>query len=204
MNQDYDYLIKAVVIGDSGVGKSCLIMRYCDACYTDSYISTIGVDFKIRSFEFDGKTVKFQVWDTAGQERFRTITTSYYRGAHCIMFVFDITNRETFDNIKRIWYDEVKRIIGDKEISTILIGTKSDLEVKRAVSFTEATELAKNHGMKYIETSAKVEKNVDEAFLDLASSTVDRLKRKPLVPPNKIDHPIVIGRKVKPVKDGCC
>ncbi|KAK1071653.1 ras GTPase, partial [Friedmanniomyces endolithicus] len=94
----YDYLFKLLLIGDSGVGKSCLLLRFADDTYTESYISTIGVDFKIRTIELDGKTVKLQIWDTAGQERFRTITSSYYRGAHCICVVYDVTDMDSFNN----------------------------------------------------------------------------------------------------------
>merc|ERR1712006_60493 len=97
---EYDYLFKLLLIGDSGVGKSCLLLRFADDTYTESYISTIGVDFKIRTINLDGKCVKLQIWDTAGQERFRTITSSYYRGAHGIIVVYDVTDRETFNNVK--------------------------------------------------------------------------------------------------------
>mmetsp|Transcript_44088 Transcript_44088/g.147020 ORF Transcript_44088/g.147020 Transcript_44088/m.147020 type:complete len:127 (+) Transcript_44088:66-446(+) len=97
--QEYDYVFKLVLIGDSGVGKSCLLLRFADDTYTESHISTIGVDFKIRTIQLEGKTIKLQIWDTAGQERFRTITSSYYRGAHGIIVVYDTTDAETFEHV---------------------------------------------------------------------------------------------------------
>ena len=100
MAQEYDYVFKLVLIGDSGVGKSCLLLRFADDTYTESHISTIGVDFKIRTIQLDGKTIKLQIWDTAGQERFRTITSSYYRGAHGIIVVYDTTDSETFEHVR--------------------------------------------------------------------------------------------------------
>eukprot|EP01083_Nonionella_stella_P109907 321089_1 len=129
MKRDYDYLFKLVLIGDSGVGKSCLLLRFADDSFTDSYISTIGVDFRFRTVNIDMKTVKLQIWDTAGQERFRTITSAYYRGAHGIIIVYDITDKESFDNIRE-WLFEVSRFAAD-DVSMLLVGNKSDLSEKR-------------------------------------------------------------------------
>ncbi|KAG6412028.1 hypothetical protein SASPL_124686 [Salvia splendens] len=98
---DYDYLIKLLLIGDSGVGKSCLLLRFSDGSFTTSFITTIGIDFKIRTVELDGKRIKLQIWDTAGQERFRTITTAYYRGAMGILLVYDVTDESSFNRVKR-------------------------------------------------------------------------------------------------------
>mmetsp|Transcript_1323 Transcript_1323/g.3542 ORF Transcript_1323/g.3542 Transcript_1323/m.3542 type:complete len:180 (-) Transcript_1323:896-1435(-) len=114
-----DYLFKLLLIGDSGVGKSCLLLRFADDTYTESYISTIGVDFKIRTLELDGKTIKLQIWDTAGQERFRTITSSYYRGAHGIIVVYDVTDQESFNNVKQ-WMNEIDRYANEKVNNCIL------------------------------------------------------------------------------------
>jgi small GTP-binding protein len=121
------------LIGDSGVGKSCLLLRFADDTYTESFISTIGVDFKIRTIELEGKTVKLQIWDTAGQERFRTITSSYYRGAHGIIVVYDITDAESFANV-RMWLKEVERY-GSEGVCKLLVGNKSDLTGRRAVEY---------------------------------------------------------------------
>ena len=125
LGPEYDYLFKLIIIGDSGIGKSCLLNRFADDIFTDSYISTIGVDFKIRTIEVNGRLCKLQIWDTAGQERFRTITSSYYRGAHGIILVFDITNPESFANCE-MWLTEVQRYATD-QVKIILVGTKSDL-----------------------------------------------------------------------------
>ena len=167
-NPEYDYLFKLIIIGDSGIGKSCLLNRFADDTYTDAYISTMGVDFKIRTLEIDGRVVKLQIWDTAGQERFRNITSSYYRGAHGIMMVYDITNQESFANLNQ-WFKEVA-IYAKEDVRKILIGTKSDLDSKRNISYADAMEYAKTHDMEYVETSSKSGVNIELAFTSLAGS----------------------------------
>ena len=118
MNPDYYYLFKILLIGNSGVGKSSLLLRFADDTFTDNFMPTIGVDFKIRTLEVDGKTIKLQIWDTAGQERFKTITSSYYKGAHGIIVVYDITDKESFKNIDT-WMNEVEKHASDN-VSRIL------------------------------------------------------------------------------------
>ena len=137
-------MFKLVLIGDSGVGKSCLLLRFADDTYTESHISTIGVDFKIRTIQLDGKTIKLQIWDTAGQERFRTISSTYYRGAHGIIVVYDITNMDSFKNVKR-WLTEIDKYARDN-VSKLLVGNKMDFgdsDAKlRQVSHSKGKEYA--------------------------------------------------------------
>jgi len=163
---EYDYLFKLIIIGDSGIGKSCLLNRFSDDIFTDEYVSTIGVDFKIRTIELDGRVCKLQIWDTAGQERFRTITSSYYRGAHGIIIVYDITNPETFSNCE-MWLNEIQTYAKEQAIK-VLVGAKLDLADRRKISFADAQEFAAKHRMEYIETSAKSGINIEETFLNLA------------------------------------
>merc|ERR1711907_636935 len=118
----YDLLIKLLLIGDSGVGKSCLLCRYSDDVFNASFITTIGIDFKIRTIELDGKRIKLQIWDTAGQERFRTITTAYYRGAMGILLVYDVTDETSFNNIRQ-WVKNIEANAQDN-VNKILIGNK--------------------------------------------------------------------------------
>ncbi|XP_029963975.1 ras-related protein ORAB-1-like [Salarias fasciatus] len=173
MNPEYDYLFKLLLIGDSGVGKSCLLLRFADDSYTDSYISTIGVDFKIRTVDMDGKTVKLQIWDTAGQERFRTITSSYYRGAHGIIIVYDVTEQESFDSVKR-WLEEIERYACEN-VSRLLVGNKADLVGRKTVAAAAAQDLASSLNIPFMETSAKSSQNVERCFLAMASEIHQRL-----------------------------
>mmetsp|Transcript_57993 Transcript_57993/g.64821 ORF Transcript_57993/g.64821 Transcript_57993/m.64821 type:complete len:206 (-) Transcript_57993:1434-2051(-) len=168
--RDYDYLFKLVLIGDSGVGKSCLLLRFADDAFTESYISTIGVDFRFRTLKIDQKTVKLQIWDTAGQERFRTITSAYYRGADGIIMVFDVTNMESFDHVND-WLKEVNRYAAEGTVK-LLVGNKSDRTADKVVTEAQAKEFADDLGIPFIETSAKSSKNVEEAFLTMAGELI--------------------------------
>uniref|UniRef100_A0A6U3NLC3 Ras-related protein Rab-1A n=2 Tax=Ditylum brightwellii TaxID=49249 RepID=A0A6U3NLC3_9STRA len=169
-SRDYDYLFKLVLIGDSGVGKSCLLLRFADDAFTESYISTIGVDFRFRTVKIDKKTVKLQIWDTAGQERFRTITSAYYRGADGIIMVYDVTSKDSFDHVND-WMKEVNRYASEGTCK-LLVGNKSDRTADRVVTEEQAKEFADELGIAFLETSAKSAKNVEEAFLTMAGELI--------------------------------
>lgn len=156
-----------------GVGKSCLLLRFCDDSFTPSFITTIGIDFKIRIVDLDGKRIKIQIWDTAGQERFRTITTAYYRGAMGIMLVYDVTDERSFNNIRN-WLRNIDQYASEG-VNKILIGNKCDDVERRVVDRERGAELAREYGLKFMETSAKNNINVDEAFMTLARDIKKRL-----------------------------
>jgi Ras-related protein Rab-1A len=191
MNPDYDYLFKILLIGNSGVGKSSLLLRFADDTFTDNFMPTIGVDFKIRTLEVDGRTIKLQIWDTAGQERFKTITSSYYKGAHGIIVVYDITDKESFKNIDT-WMNEVEKHASDN-VSRILVGNKNDMEESRQVSTDEGKELADQYNIRFMETSAKESANVEEAFTlmtkEIKSRVVHTEARKPTQTGKKLAAP---------------
>jgi len=200
---EYDFLFKLLLIGDSGVGKSCLLLRFADDTYTNSYISTIGVDFKIRTVELDGKTCKLQIWDTAGQERFRTITSSYYRGAHGIIIVYDVTDLESFNNVRQ-WLSEIDRYASET-VNKLLVGNKSDLKDKKVVEHDTANQFASSFNMKFLETSAKNAHNVEQAFLTMASEIKRRISSSCVNKPAMGDRSNVefISTPVNKSK-GCC
>jgi Ras-related protein Rab-8A len=171
---DYDYLVKLLLIGDSGVGKSCLLLRFSDDSFTTSFITTIGIDFKIRTIELDGKRIKLQIWDTAGQERFRTITTAYYRGAMGILLVYDVTDESSFNNIRN-WMRNIEQHAADN-VNKILVGNKADMdESKRAVPTAKGQALADEYGVNFFETSAKTNLNVENVFFTIAREIKQRL-----------------------------
>ncbi|KAI4825839.1 hypothetical protein KUCAC02_021504 [Chaenocephalus aceratus] len=160
MAKTYDYLFKLLLIGDSGVGKTCLLSGSARDSFNTTFISTIGIDFKIRTIELDGKRVKLQIWDTAGQERFRTITTAYYRGAMGIMLVYDISNEKSFENIKN-WIRNIEEH-ASSDVEKMVLGNKCDMTDRRQVSKDRGEKLAIDYGVKFLETSAKSGLNVEE------------------------------------------
>jgi len=159
---EYDYLFKVVLIGDSGVGKSNLLSRFTRNEFNLESKSTIGVEFATRSIQVDKKTIKAQIWDTAGQERYRAITSAYYRGAVGALLVYDISKHGTYENVER-WLKEL-RDHADSNIVISLVGNKSDLRHLRSVPSDEAKAFAEKNGVSFIETSALDSTNVEQAF----------------------------------------
>lgn len=196
------------MIGNSGVGKSCLLLRFADDQFQENFMPTIGVDFKIRTINVDEKVCKLQIWDTAGQERFKTITSSYYKGAHGIIVVYDITDRDSF-NAVHTWMSEIEKYTQDN-ITRILVGNKTDLENRRAVSFEEGQEMANHYGVRFLETSAKECKNVETAFTTMTREIKNNVAqtqptRKNTQNPQGQAQKLSSGKAVAPQKkSGCC
>ncbi|KAJ1459689.1 ras family-domain-containing protein [Pelagophyceae sp. CCMP2097] len=199
--RDYDHLFKLVLIGDTGVGKSCLLLRFADDAFTESYISTIGVDFRFRTVKVDGKTVKLQIWDTAGQERFRTITSAYYRGADGIIMVYDVTNKDSFDHVSG-WLTEVNRYANEGTCK-LLVGNKSDMEEK-AVTSLQAQEYADSLGIPFLETSAKNAQNVEEAFLTMAAELIRLREAQTASRPGAATSGLKLSGSSRTVPKKCC
>ncbi|XP_044010087.1 ras-related protein Rab-8B-like [Aphidius gifuensis] len=171
-------LYKLLLIGDSGVGKTCILSSFSQNGYQESNLSTIGIDFKVRVIEIDEKKIKLQVWDTAGQERFKSITTAYYRGAHGIILVYDVTDEKSFENIKE-WMRLIKTHASE-DVEKILLGTKCDLENQRKVTTERGKQLAVECGMKFLETSPRMDINIEEAFYTITKDIIDKTKEQPV------------------------
>ncbi|KAG5553473.1 hypothetical protein RHGRI_011373 [Rhododendron griersonianum] len=190
----------------SWVGKSCLLLRFSDDSFTTSFITTIGIDFKIRTIELDGKRIKLQIWDTAGQERFRTITTAYYRGAMGILLVYDVTDESSFNNIRN-WIRNIEQHASDN-VNKILVGNKADMdESKTAVPTSRGQALADEYGIKFFETSAKTNLNVEQVFFSIARDIRQRLAEsdtKAEAPTIKISKPEPGKASTTLEKSACC
>ena len=158
----------------SGVGKTCLLLRYANDSFSPTFITTIGIDFKIKNVEIDTKRIKLQIWDTAGQERFRTITTSYFRGAQGILLVYDVTDRRSFESIRN-WISQIQQH-ADVHVNKILVGNKCDIELdEKVVATEEGQKLAAEYGIDFWEASAKNDINVEQSFISIARAVKDRL-----------------------------
>ncbi|CAL9101564.1 ras-related protein RABC2a-like [Musa acuminata AAA Group] len=200
--QDYDYAFKILLLGDAGVGKSCLIQSFMSH-FVDNHPPTLGTDFQIKYLTVGDKKLKLTIWDTAGNERFRTLSTSFYRGAHGIIMVYDMTRPETFTHLTDTWTKEVEQYSTNQDCIKILAGNKLDKESERKVTKEEASALANAKGYLFVECSAKTRQNVEKCFQDLAE--------KILQVPNLAENAKNTSKpKPKPTQtatpkpDGCC
>ena len=172
---NFDYLFKYIIIGDAAVGKSNLLLRYAHGQFKPEYQLTIGVEFGAKNVQINNKIYRIQIWDTAGQENFRSITRAYYKNSVCALIVYDISSRDSFNNVST-WVDDCKNQ-SPKTIFMVLVGNKSDLSDRRQVNTEEGKELAEKYGMLFFETSAKNGTNVEEIFLESANNIVQKIEQ---------------------------
>jgi len=194
----YDYLLNYIIIGDAGVGKSCLLLNFIGKGFRTEHSGTVGVEFGHRITDVGQKTIKFHIWDTAGQEKFKSLTRNYYRNAAGALVVYDVTRRDSFQNIVR-WMEEVREHC-NSEVSVVLIGNKCDLDEERQVSYEEGEALAKENNMLFLETSAKLAKNVEQAFLETGEMIMNKLERGQIQPKESLG--IKTGPKSEKIKLG--
>ena len=203
----YDYMFRYIIVGDTSVGKSCLLLQFTEHKFRHQHELTIGVEFGGKTIEVKNKNIKIQIWDTAGQEQFQSITRTYYNGAIGALLVYDITKHETFEHIDK-WLSELKAN-GSKDVCCILIGNKKDLEDQRQVRYEEGKDLADKNNLLFLETSAKTAENVHESFLISAEKILDQISKTgidPTAPSKNIKIAIDENEddKAEEDKKGCC
>ena len=171
-NEDSDIIFKILMLGDSEVGKYCFLMRYSDNVFVENYITTIGLDYKLKTIKLDsGKVIKVQLWDTAGQDKYRTIAKNYYKGSHGILLLYDTTKMSSFENIRE-WIQDIRQEVSPKSI-IFLIGNKIDLTEQRKIAKEQGEELAEEFKIPFFEASAKSGENVDEVFKALYEKIIE-------------------------------
>uniref|UniRef100_UPI00398F5D55 RAB3D, member RAS oncogene family, a n=1 Tax=Pristiophorus japonicus TaxID=55135 RepID=UPI00398F5D55 len=202
-DQNFDYMFKLLIIGNSSVGKTSFLFRYADDSFTSAFVSTVGIDFKVKTVYRNEKRVKLQIWDTAGQERYRTITTAYYRGAMGFLLMYDITNQDSF-NAVHDWATQIKTYSWDNA-QVILVGNKSDLEDDRVVPTEDGRRLADELGFEFFEASAKENANVKQVFERLVDIICVKMSESLDVDPTLISNNknSSLAEKPKPEQSGC-
>ena len=192
-----DIVYKVLLLGDSTVGKTCFLMKYTDKTFQDVHMSTIGLDYRLKTMTLkSGKTVKLQIWDTAGQDRFRAITKNYYKGANGIILIYDVTNKQTYDNVSN-WISQIQEEVS-KDVIIYIAGNKIDMEEERKVKTEEGQKIADEHGFPFVETSAKDGTNINETFENLVEK-IDTIFSN-MENNNKGKNKLYKGKN----KAGCC
>mmetsp|Transcript_35461 Transcript_35461/g.40404 ORF Transcript_35461/g.40404 Transcript_35461/m.40404 type:complete len:215 (+) Transcript_35461:228-872(+) len=204
----YDHLFKILIIGDAATGKSSMLLRFTDDSFDDHIQSTIGVDFKVKHLDMNGKRVKLTIWDTAGQERFRTLTSSYYRGAHGVCFVYDVTRTDTFENLDQ-WLREVKMYAPNngESVVKLLVGNKIDLG--RQIPREQAEAWARSQGMLFLEASAKTKLGIRQCFMEVVQKILEDPELLATTVPGQKPKVQLRPQAVRPSKaslddNGCC
>lgn len=182
----FDQSFKILLLGDSSVGKTSILIRYVDDFFGDSHIATIGIDYKVKFVQLNDKKIKLDLWDTAGQERFRALAKNYFKGANGYIFVFDITNRKSFESVKK-WVSEAQTMAVVKGYQMFIVGNKCDCEEDRKVKIDEIEELANKYNAKFLETSAKDNININELFTKLITDLSDNYEPPKLNESTKVD-----------------
>ena len=204
--QSYDCVQKLLLIGESGVGKTSIMNRLDNKKFSESHITTIGIDFRTKNYNINNLKVKLQIWDTAGQERFHSITSSYYRGANCILLFYDVTDQTTFDRIE-YWLNDIQthQSQQNSQPTQILVGNKCDLEEDRVITFSQGQKLAEKYNMLFYEMSAKIPlingRTIHDIFQEIMTYLVTQMKSKP----NLCSQPNEITLNPRPnTKNKCC
>ena len=193
--KDYDYIFKIVLVGDTCVGKSCILVRFSDDVFVENYVTTIGVDFRFKTMVVNGKIAKIQIWDTAGQERYRSITTAYYRGAAAIIICCDITNKESFYNLNN-WIEEVSKYI-DKDVDKLVLLNKCDLKSEKKIDQSEISKFKKERGIKVMEVSAKTGEGIENAFQYIIGKLINKSD-------GKSSNTMTLQGGIAGLNKGCC
>lgn len=201
MSTDTIHCFKILTIGESGVGKTCILRRFVENKFLKNHLATIGIDFKTKNIEIDGTPIKLKIWDTAGQERFRNITNQYYKGADGIILVFDVTDQKSFEKIKE-WMSQIKANTQADQIGLVLLGNKCDIE-QRTISKNDGEELGKELGIEYYETSAMLGDGIAKAFEFLAKNILTK-KKIDLKNEKGTDGGVNLDGGVTPQKKQCC
>ncbi len=198
-NDEYDLLIKALLIGDSNVGKTTIIGKYLDKNFSEKTLNTVGLDLKYVKLNINDMKIKLQLWDTAGQERFRSMTTSYYRAVNVIIIVFDVTSQNSFDHIKE-WMNNIKQF-AKLGVMKVIVGNKIDLNDERIVTYNEGKNFAESFNIKYFETSAVTREGIVELFETICKDYSKTNRKKPIDSNIKLDN---IKSENNDNNVGCC